>query len=272
MQPNGVFDPGAVSAAGAKEYDGNRELAAAVAERMLGFGWEVDSEAGEEYGADPDYRGSVDRVNAGDYDFALDLHMDWEGGSEALIWPLYAPGASVGGTVARELVAAAERYGLTSKGPSERSDLWWLNGTVSPAVLIEAGRVGMTRPIADMAEAIGSALASVFGTDVVPGGPPTSVDDSTRPETGPPGAPPGDVAPPWPGRVFVWEAGAMMEGSDVGTWQAQMVKRGWGLSVDGVYGPHSAEVALAFQQEKGLGADGMVGSLTWDASWEYPIT
>lgn len=56
------------------------------------------------------------------------------------------------------------------------------------------------------------------------------------------------------------------------TWQQQMANRGWTISVDGCYGPQSANVCLAFQREKGLSVDGLVGPMTWEASWSAPIT
>ncbi|GAA4379420.1 hypothetical protein GCM10023088_41670 [Actinomadura verrucosospora] len=75
-------------------------------------------------------------------------------------------------------------------------------------------------------------------------------------------------APPWPGRFL-----ALMQGDDVRTWQDKMFKRGWtSLVVDGIYGTHSEEVCAAFQKEKGLNVDGIVGPQTWEATWKAPIT
>jgi hypothetical protein len=59
---------------------------------------------------------------------------------------------------------------------------------------------------------------------------------------------------------------------DVQVWQAQMSGRGWTISVDGDFGPQSDNVCRQFQAEKGLSVDGMVGSQTWAASWNAPIT
>lgn len=75
-------------------------------------------------------------------------------------------------------------------------------------------------------------------------------------------------APPWPGRFL-----ALMKGDDVHTWQDKMRKRGWtSLTVDGIYGTHSEEVCTAFQKEKRLNVDGIVGPQTWEATWKAPIT
>lgn len=86
---------------------------------------------------------------------------------------------------------------------------------------------------------------------------------------------PGSSAPPWPGRYLTYRPGSpMMSGSDVRTWQQQMSDRGWAIgSVDGYYGPQSASVCRLFQTEKRLvPVDGTVGSVTWRASWEAPVT
>jgi hypothetical protein len=55
-------------------------------------------------------------------------------------------------------------------------------------------------------------------------------------------------------------------------WQQRMWERGWTISVDGLFGPQSAQTARAFQAEKGLAVDGKVGPQTWTATWEAPVT
>ena len=42
-------------------------------------------------------------------------------------------------------------------------------------------------------------------------------------------------------------------------WQQEMARRGWAISADGMYGPQSNSVCVAFQQQKGLAADGKCG-------------
>jgi len=67
---------------------------------------------------------------------------------------------------------------------------------------------------------------------------------------------------------------------DLKVWQQRMRDRGWPITVDGLYGPKDAstpqgntyEIALAFQREKGLQADGLIGKETWDAAWTSPVT
>lgn len=63
-------------------------------------------------------------------------------------------------------------------------------------------------------------------------------------------------------------------------WQQRMKDRGWPITVDGIYGfrgdttprGNTAEVTVAFQKEKGLTPDGLIGPATWKAAWESPIT
>jgi len=65
-------------------------------------------------------------------------------------------------------------------------------------------------------------------------------------------------------------------------WQQRMIDRGWGsyfrrYGADGMYGEtvassEAGQCALAFQREKGLAADGLIGPQTWAAAWTAPIT
>lgn len=90
----------------------------------------------------------------------------------------------------------------------------------------------------------------------------------------PVGAPPPSTATPskedfpaWPGRYLT----LAVTGNDVKTWQRQMRMRGWGIAVDGVYGPESRGACILFQEEHDLDVDGVVGPLTWKATWAAPI-
>lgn len=55
-------------------------------------------------------------------------------------------------------------------------------------------------------------------------------------------------------------------------WQRRMKERGWQIGFDGLYGPETAGVARAFQAEKGLVIDGLIGRATWSAAWTAPVT
>lgn len=68
-----------------------------------------------------------------------------------------------------------------------------------------------------------------------------------------------------------WYGGA--DNTSVHTWQAQMARRGWkAVTQDGRYGPQSEQACRAFQAEKGLPVDGLVGPATWAATWTAPVS
>src|SRR5699024_5843488 len=51
--------------------------------------------------------------------------------------------------------------------------------------------------------------------------------------------------------------------SDLRRWQQRMKDRGWSITPDGLYGSRTASVARAFQKEKGLAVDSLIGNDTW---------
>lgn len=85
--------------------------------------------------------------------------------------------------------------------------------------------------------------------------------------------------PIWSGR-YITLTTPYMQGSDILTWQMQMINRGWDLGLsgstgkgdDGTFGERSYEVLVLFQKEKGLEVDGVLGPQSWDAAWLLPIT
>ena len=54
--------------------------------------------------------------------------------------------------------------------------------------------------------------------------------------------------------------------------QRQFLRRGWNIIVDGYFGSQTLSIVKAFQQEKGLSIDGIIGPKTWDAMFRLPIT
>lgn len=59
---------------------------------------------------------------------------------------------------------------------------------------------------------------------------------------------------------------------DLRRWQLQMRARGWQIEPDGLYGRQTGNVAAAFQAEKGLTVDRLIGPATWAAAWTAPVT
>lgn len=90
-------------------------------------------------------------------------------------------------------------------------------------------------------------------------------DDSWKPTAWP------VSLPAWPGEYLELRE-PMLHDDNVRTWQQRMAARGWSIAVDGWYGGESQAVCVAFQKEKGLQVDGIVGPETWDAAWTAPIT
>lgn len=54
-------------------------------------------------------------------------------------------------------------------------------------------------------------------------------------------------------------------------WQAQMVKRGYSLTVDGRYGDATENAAKNLQRLAGFAQDGAIGPHTWFAAWLLPV-
>ena len=72
-------------------------------------------------------------------------------------------------------------------------------------------------------------------------------------------------APPWPGRFLRFPP--LTQGPDVLMWQGRMAERGFTIGVDGKYGPQSKAVCQQFQRQVNVQVDGIVGPVTWGASW-----
>lgn len=77
-------------------------------------------------------------------------------------------------------------------------------------------------------------------------------------------------APPFQPPVMRFPPGT--QGATVKEWQRQMRERGWNLVSDGHYGPISQRICMNFQSEHQLTVDGIVGPMTWRATWEAPST
>lgn len=74
----------------------------------------------------------------------------------------------------------------------------------------------------------------------------------------------GNAAPPYPGTPL--RIGS--QGTHVRTVQQRLKEHGWGITVDGFFGPRMHQAVVAFQREKHLVADGVVGPKTWAALWK----
>ncbi|RKS06785.1 peptidoglycan hydrolase-like protein with peptidoglycan-binding domain [Nocardiopsis sp. Huas11] len=108
-------------------------------------------------------------------------------------------------------------------------------------------------------------------------------DERPAPAPDPPRPPgPGTEAPPFPlpsGHAFGprsgpdWQvSGYYSHREDLRRWQRRMRDRGWVITPDGLYGDQTEAVTRAFQREKQLGVDGLIGARTWAAAWTATIT
>ena len=79
------------------------------------------------------------------------------------------------------------------------------------------------------------------------------------------------VPPKYPGKPMKFSASPIYS-ANLRVWQARMRQRGWGVAADGFFGPRTQATTRAFQKEKRLSADGVIGPKTWNAAWTTTIT
>lgn len=79
------------------------------------------------------------------------------------------------------------------------------------------------------------------------------------------------TTPAAPTEPYIWPTLRRgMSGQAVREMQQVMANRGWGLDADGDFGTKTENVVIAFQREKGLMDDGVVGPITKDAMLNDP--
>lgn len=81
---------------------------------------------------------------------------------------------------------------------------------------------------------------------------------------------PTTVAPAYPGYLMTFNP-SHFDGNLL-IWQTRMKQRGWSIALDGYFGNQTLGVVRAFQQQKKLGVDGVIGRVTWSAAWTVPVT
>lgn len=82
----------------------------------------------------------------------------------------------------------------------------------------------------------------------------------------------GKKAPPFPGADMDRARFGRKENPNVRLFQERLAERGWRLDVTGKFNARTEQVVRAFQREKRLFVDGVVGKNTWRAIWEADIT
>lgn len=81
------------------------------------------------------------------------------------------------------------------------------------------------------------------------------------------------VPPPWPkGATYFRPRDNAPAYATVRKWEARMRQRGWTLKADGRLSLADGKALKAFQKEKGLVADGLLGRKSFDAAWTTKLT
>ena len=164
-------------------------------------------------------------------------------------------------SLANELSSAISVVGhFTNRGPKKRTDLFFLNNTSKPAILIETcfcdntGDSNNYNQYFDaICHAIAETIADVSISDTPGGQPPTEQPPSTH--------------DPWSVPIDSRSVVGMGDtGKDVADLQ-QMLPRFSG-NVDGDFGPITEGAVFDYQRTRDLDVDGVVGQQTWGALYE----
>ena len=83
---------------------------------------------------------------------------------------------------------------------------------------------------------------------------------------------PGTKAPPYPGYSMSRKSHSRKVDENVRKFQQRLKERGWRVPVAGKFDAATETVVRAFQREKKLVIDGVVGPNTWRMIWEAPVT
>lgn len=164
VQPNGIFDPGAVAADGTQEHTLATAVTATAAAALLKAGVSLVWEANAGAGHDPDYRGSVNQVNAVNPKIAVEVHFDANNA------PRGGFGIYLGDAGKRLAAAITARFAAV--GLATRTDykdvrgLYFLKGTHMPALIYECDRtMAQSDPhmLVRMGEAVAGGICDYFG-------------------------------------------------------------------------------------------------------------
>lgn len=169
LRKDGVFDPGARGDDGRYEHFEATEVVSEAVEALQRSGVTLVHEAHGSGGPeDPNYAGSIDRVNAGSFRMAVEVHFDWAKAPDGGFGHWYS---DAGKRIADAVMGRWTELGLPTR-PSwhkYRSDLSFLKRTRCPAMLWECGRV-QDWPAEDnarMGEAIAAGICDALGMHYV---------------------------------------------------------------------------------------------------------
>jgi hypothetical protein len=175
VEPNGVFDPGAVAADGTQEHTlcvaVTTAAAAALTRSGVSFVWESNAGAGH----DPDYRGSVTQINALEAKLAVEVHFDSSNAGRGG-FGIYYNDKSPGKKLAQQISARWAEAGFPLRtNYADVRGLYLLRATRCPALIWECDRTmaqpditGLTR----MGEALAKGICDFLGVAHQPPAPP----------------------------------------------------------------------------------------------------
>jgi hypothetical protein len=138
VEPNGVFDPGAIGTDGQQEHAEAFHVCTYALAAMRRSGLTVISETAQGASHDPDYRGSAVRANQLQPRVAIEVHFDWSGGVDGFSG-LYV--SAQGQALAGHIGDAFKARGLPRAADVRRPELFFLNSTDMPALIPEIRRV-----------------------------------------------------------------------------------------------------------------------------------
>lgn len=113
-----------------------------------------------------------------------------------------------------------------------------------------------------------------FHSTSCPGGVLTACAESMHNTTVSKPAPPKPPVPAYPkfplkeGKAFAYGE----QSSAFIPFAKRLAERGWDVETSGKFGPKMKKAVLAFQAEKKLKVDGLVGEATWKAAWTTKVT
>lgn len=140
-KPDGVYDPGAISVDGKQqEHLLNHRVAEYVAQGLARSGEPYYLERDSGNGHDPNFVGSIKKVNEGGYAYAVEVHFDWHKAPEGG-FGLYYPTSSGGKLLADKIRQAYQSVSLPVRNNTARDDLSFLKRTNPHAVIWECSKV-----------------------------------------------------------------------------------------------------------------------------------
>lgn len=137
VEPNGVYDPGAIGSDGRQEHLEAYEICQFAVSGMRRSGLTVVSETAMGAAHDPDFVGSAHRANELMPKVAIEVHLDWREGVAGFSG-LYR--STAGHALAGSIASAYDHRGLSVKENVFRGDLYFLNVTHMPALIPEINR------------------------------------------------------------------------------------------------------------------------------------